>query len=490
MRIEGWTCLIITGFTFSGCDTEHSSLPAPGPELPLVTLAADCTRPAWVFDRGKVLNVARGGHGINTDLSWMPGFYDQLAGIGVNEFRIDWLLSDWFYRIVSRDQAGELQYDFSRLDSIILPLLENGMQPLMCMCYMASALGDPEGEPDDYEEYSRTIRAYVAHYRDLGFTGWAWESHNEPEGFTSLTPAQTYNMYRYFSKAVKAEDPTARVGGYGSVGHDWIGYVNSFLDLYKSDPQRPQMDFFSFHQYGKPSWEDVPEIENAFDSRGLHVPELYVTEWNNSYGHGPGEGNLGTPGGGYDTNVNASYVAKKIFNAYGYSRLSKIYFWNFADTDPSKLFAGDMGMFTVDGHKKASANTFYFYNQLRDTIVQAYFSGTGTAFRDVHGMVTVDRSQKKLAILLWNHLYDAVEVKSEVDHLPPAGDGGSLHRVQKMVIDQKYGNYYHDVKNGYDETGTGPHEDPELVDTFSFTGTRFVYTDTLQPHSVVLYLFD
>jgi hypothetical protein len=110
----------------------------------------------------------------------------------------------------------------------------------------------------------------------------------------TLHPHKPIKCTGTFAAAVKEVDPSARVGGYASVGRDWMGYANSFLDLYKNDPEKPVLDFFSFHQYGKPSWEYVPQIENAFESRGLAVPDLYLTEWNNSYGQGYEEGNLGT----------------------------------------------------------------------------------------------------------------------------------------------------------------------------------------------------
>ena len=471
-----------------GGDDSIVDKPEPQPTLPLVTVSADYTNIVSTFDRTKVLNVARGGHGINTDLTWMPGFYDKLVEIGVDEFRIDWLLSDWFYQVVSRNGNGELQYDFTKLDKIIVPLVTKGMKPTMCMCYMASALGNNEEQPNNYDEYKSAIEAYVQHYKDLGYAGWAWESHNEPEGFTKLTPAQTYKMYKYFAAAVKEVDPTARVGGYGSVGHDWISYVRSFLDLYKSDSERPVLDFFSFHQYGKPTW-DVPEIEDAFKSRGLTVPDLYVTEWNNSYGQEPGEGNLGTTGGGYDSNVNASYVAKKMYNSLDYPNLKKIYFWNFADADPAKKFGGDMGLFTVDHHRKAAANTFYFFNQLHESVVSAIYSGIGTQSRDAHGVITVDDASQKMAMVFWNNQFDAIELKSEIDNLP-ALEGGKKYQVKKMIIDATHGNFYYDFKNGFSGTGVGPNENAKVVDSFEFEGNTFAHVDTLSEHSVVLLLVE
>lgn len=485
-----WRQVILLSVLLCCCHSEGDPLEAqPKPTLPLVLLSADYTNVKSTFDKTKVLNVARGGHGINTDLTWMPGFYDKLVEIGVDEFRIDWLLSDWFYTVVSRSGNGELLYNFEKLDKIILPLTQKGIKPMMCMCYMALVLGAEDKEPNNYEEYKSAIKAYVQHYKSLGYTGWAWESHNEPEGFTKLTPAQTYKMYKFFVAAVKEVDPSARVGGFGSVGHDWIGYVRTFLDLYKADTDKPVMDFFSFHQYGKSSWEYVPEIENEFQSRGLAIPDLYLTEWNNGSGNTPGEGNLGVVGGGYDTHINASYVAKKMYNSLDYANLKKIYFWNFADGDPAKKFGGDMGLFTVDRHRKAAANTFYFYSQLHGSVLQTSFSGAGTQSRDAHGIVTVDNASKKMAMVLWNHQYDKIEFKSKIDNLPALG-AGNKYMVKKLLIDASNGNYYADFLKGHIGSGVGFTENAKIVKTFEFEGTSFAHVDTLAEHSVVLLMVE
>lgn len=264
------------------------------------TIAADYSGNTGAIDKVKPLNVARGGHGINSDLTWMPSFYDKLAEVGVREFRIDWLLSDGFYSVVSRNGSGQLVYDFSRLDQVILPLAQRGIKPIMCMTYMASALGPSNGAPNNYGEYRATVRAYVRHYLSAGYSGWSWESHNEPEGFTTLTPGQTYQIYKAFATAVKEVDATARVGGYGAVGSDWSAYMGTFLNLYKADRDAgtaPPMDFFSTHQYGGDDLAQVTFAGNSFFSRGLTPPDIYLTEWNNSFGAGTFEGNAGTRGG-------------------------------------------------------------------------------------------------------------------------------------------------------------------------------------------------
>jgi hypothetical protein len=428
-------------------------------------LTADCAVDGGPLDKAKLLNVARGGHGINSDLTWMPSFYDKLVEIGVREFRVDWLLGDAFYKVVSRDASGRLQYDFSKLDQIIVPMAKKGIEPVMCLCYMASALGPEKGEPEKYAEYADVVRQYVRHYKKLGFTGWAWESHNEPEGFTKLTAEQTFRMYREFAAAVKSADPTARVGGYGAVGSDWAGYMHTFLDLYKKDRSRTPMDFFSVHQYGGDDWQQVSFTEKAFEDRGLEVPPILVTEWNNHWG----------PGSGYDSNVNASYVAMKLNAALSYKNLGGLYYWNFADWE-RKPDANNSGMFTVDGHRKAAANTFWMFNRLGPALVPVGVSGVSD--KRLYGIVTRDTKAGSVAVILWNHQESGAEMTVDLDNLPFKARRRGI-RLTKHLVDAAHGNF----------TGGAP-EHAELVESLTLPPLAgFSRTETLPPHSVVLLEF-
>jgi hypothetical protein len=462
-----------------------------GQSIPVAMASVNYSSSTITFDKTKVLNVARGGQGISGDLTWMPKFYDKLVEIGVNEFRVDWLLSNRFYNVVSRNGSGTLVYTFTNLDKTILPMAQKGMKPLMCMTYMAGVLGKDSFPPNDYAEYKATIKAYVQHYKDLGYTGWAWESHNEPEGFTKLTPAQVYTMYETFSAAVKEVDPTARVGGYGAVGKDWISFLRSFLDIYKADTSKPVMDFYSFHQYGKESWEDVPVIESAFTDRGLTVPNLYITEWNNHWGSAPGQGNAGLVGGSFDTNVNATYIAKKMYNSYLYPNVKKIYYFNFADTDPTKKFSGDLGIFTVDAmHYKSGANVFKMYNSLYGSMLGASISGTGTSTKNVYGLFTVDKTTQKIAAIIWNYQNSSVSFKTVLSNLPTLPVGWE-YRVDKLLIDSTHANFYNDFKSiPWISIRASPNEKAAVVESFRVSGNLISHTDTLQKYSVVQFFIE
>ena len=451
-------------------------------------ISADYSGNIGGIDPAKILNVARGGQGILADHKWMPIFYDKLVEIGIREFRIDWLLSDNYYQVVSRNTSGILVYDFSRLDQVILPLADRGIKPIMCMAYMASALGPTTGPPTNYPEYQEVIRTYVRHYARLGHTGWAWESHNEPEGFTTLTATQTYQMYAAMARAVKDVDSSARVGGYGAVGEDWASYMNTFLDLYRAEVlagTAPPMDFFSTHQYGGGDFHEVTYAENQFFNRGLTPPEIYLTEWNNSFGSGPTEGNAGVVGGGYDTNHSAAYVAMKLGRAFDYFWLRRACFFNFADTNSGQTFSGDLGLFTVDGHRKSAANVFWMYNRLGPTRLPVTASGTGTSNRNVHAIASKNSATGETSVILWNFLNQGVELQLTLQNLPFVASGTKV-RLERHLIDSTNGNYYHDFVNGHTASTPGPNEYTPLVESSLLQPfSSLVRGEYLPPRSVI-----
>lgn len=464
-------------------------LPIESQSLSKYILYSNYTNSTTDFDKKKVLNVARGGQGISGELNWMPKFYTKLNEIGIDEFRVDWLLSNRFYNVVSRNTSGKLVYNFTNLDKTILPMVQKGITPMMCMTYMAAPLGKDSFPPNNYVEYAEVISAYVQHFKDLGYTGWSWESHNEPEGFTKLTPQQTYEMYRVFASAVKTVDATARVGGFGAVGLDWIGYIRSFLDNYKADNNKPEMDFFSFHQYGNNSWHYVPTIESAFTSRGLKIPALYITEWNNHWGNALGQGNYGIsgPGNSFDTNLNACYIAKKMFLSYEYPNLKKIYYFNFADTDKRAIYTGDMGLFTWDSyHRKSAANTFWFYNRMHNKMLSSTISGASSD-KNTYGFATVNKDSSQLAIILWNYQNKSVEFKTICGSLPALPENME-YIVEKYLIDSTNANHYYDFKRGWIYLSRSTNEYAKIAKTFKVESNSINITDTLTKYSVVQYI--
>lgn len=392
-----------------------------------------------VVDKSKLLNLARGWQGPIHNTDWHNSFYGNMATVGVQELRMDWLVSDSSYHVVRRDGQNNLTYDFMNLDAIILPLLMRGMRPVMCVhMENVAALGitnktDGQCFPSNLNDYQTVIKTFVQHYKDLGYSGLTWESHNECENFTNLTAEQTYIMYDHFAHGVKQADPTAKVGG-PATGSDWFSYMGTFLDYYKSDTSKPDMDFFSYHQYSSETFYSITNAVNLFTSRGLPVPPIYLTEWND-YPFVQTDN---------DQSQHAAYVSQKIYWAMMHaSALTKIYFFNYADGNTGQVFSGENGLFTAGNHKKASANAFNLYNNLHHVRLTPTISGQDTSTYYVYSVATKDPVTGGVSLILWNNRSTDVNVSLSVSNLPYLASSQNFV-LTKYIIDSTHGNYYND----------------------------------------------
>lgn len=84
------------------CETEKE-------ETSQYVVEGDYNAETWTYNKDKLLNVSRGGYLINRNPYWMPSLYDKMSQDGVNLVRMDRILSDQFYHIVSEDASGNPQ---------------------------------------------------------------------------------------------------------------------------------------------------------------------------------------------------------------------------------------------------------------------------------------------------------------------------------------------------------------------------------------------
>lgn len=448
-----------------------------------VSLTSNYATNAGIYDKTKILNVARGGHLINKNLHWLPSFYDYMAADGIDMMRIDWVLSDQFYRVVSRNGSGQLVYDFTKLDAVVLPLVQKGIKPLMVMCYLPSVIGGTGvaglGYPTNLNEYRSIIQAVVQHYVNLGYTGWYWESHNEPDNSVGgpLSASQINTMYQYFATGVRAIDPAAKIGGAGfSNNESSNSRINAFLDFIDANPTIP-FDYLSVHEYGAANFND--SLNALFTSRGMPQKDIIYSEWNYDW-------TSGSPGTQKDTNVNAAYLAKRMYSALLRPELKKVLYFTPADAlSATSLYYGDSGVYTIDGHRKAGANTFNMYSKLLPTILTSTLSGIGTSTNDTYGIVTKDPVTKKVSMLLWNYTATPADMTINLSNLPYLTDNTNV-KVNKTLIDSTNGNYYYNYTSGYRGTQVGPNELPGLKESSIIEKTStFSRVETLPAYSVM-----
>lgn len=368
----------------------------------IATLKADLLASGEDIELSKLLNASQGGYSATTNLHWLIGQSAQMSSMGLKEVRVDHVFDDSTYRAVQRDENGTLTYDFSRLDSVLLPLVENGVTPFIALSFMPKALGDKlYGPPDSMEEWGQAVGALVSHYRDLGYTGWSYEVWNEIDTNHWSGTIDDYNeMYVASANALKAADPTALVGGAAASGMNSAGnWSGQFIDFLGANPSVP-VDYFSFHAYRADQWDEAQQARALLAAAGRTDLPIYVTEWNNVSIMTQGAG------GGSDSNTGPSgpaYVAKRLFRSFESAADKFYYFTPVEGLEFHRPYNGDLGLITVDGHRKASGNVFEMYSQLESTLVPSTVTGAAAEAQDVYGFVTRDDKGTAVSAILWNN---------------------------------------------------------------------------------------
>ena len=283
------------------------------------------------------------------------------------------------------------------------------------------------------------MTALVSHYRDLGHAGWDYEVWNEIDNVHWTGTTQQYGeLYAASAIAVKAADPTARVGGGTASGltsdGDWSGQFIKYLGANPSVPA----DFFSVHSYWSDKWVEGPNSRALLDAAGRKDLPIYLTEWNNQpeLTQGAGEGS--------DSNSSRSgpaYIAKRLFRTFDSEAVKFSYFTPIEGLMFNLPYNGDLGLITVDGHRKASGNVFEMYSHLESTLVPAKVTGACTEDQDVFGLITKSAKGTAIKVILWNNSNDDTEMSVKLTGLPFANTN---FRVQQKNINATQGNGFAD----------------------------------------------
>ena len=268
--------------------------------------SAEETTSAVVIDFAKPAGNIRALHGVNNGpVNWGVGpdltNYHKDAGFpsarlhdchyaGQNVVDIHFI-----FPLFDADADDPKCYTFAETDAYIAGIVNNGTQitwrlgeSIECRSRQYSKGGFYVQPPKDFAKWAKICVNIIRHYND----GWAdgfhygikyWEIWNEPgenvSGMWPGTEQQYFEMYGAVATAIKAHDPSLKVGGPATchINHD---IVRPFLAWCRD--QKLPLDFFSWHCYtGAP--QDV--AYNARKARQLLVEygfantESHVTEW-------------------------------------------------------------------------------------------------------------------------------------------------------------------------------------------------------------------
>ncbi|CAI3957940.1 Beta-xylosidase (XynB) (PDB:1PX8) [Commensalibacter communis] len=148
--------------------------------------------------------------------------------------------------------------------------------------------------PENFDIYaflvSRLVMRYSINYKGIGLPRKVtyWEIWNEPDltfFWNNNSPQVYYEFYAKIAKAIKAVDPTAKVGGPAvAYGYNPGGaYIDGLLN-YCQTTNTP-IDFFSWHYYNSSPQSIIDAgnyIQDTLNKHGFSNLESFCTEWNST----------------------------------------------------------------------------------------------------------------------------------------------------------------------------------------------------------------
>ncbi len=390
---------------------------APGPKGTIVVDAAEAT---GTIRSLQGINVGPRGHDRQSHM------FRQYRDIGVDYVRTH----DYYgpsdmhvlFPDLSADPDDETSYDFVSTDRELEAIKRVGAEILF---RLGESWGRPRAPvtrvaPVDQDAWAQAAAHVARHYND----GWAdgfrwdieyWEVWNEPDIdiFWTGTPEEFYGLYEKVARALKAYDPSLKVGGPGLA---WDGQFLVGLLTYCRDNDVP-LDFVSWHMYpngGNPlaPTERAAQVQRGLDAFGFPDAESLFTEWNISVQ------------GDYEHLRDATGAAWTA-SALTYMQDSTIAISNRYRGN------GGLGMFTAEGFYTKPAYAFLAHRRLLDTPLRLPASGG-----DMDGYTVIagrDGAGRAVQILISDYDSDRTGFDLSVSSLP--WDSRQPFRYERYLLD-------------------------------------------------------
>ncbi len=358
----------------------------------------------------------------------------RIAATAPESLRIDlgwgaeWM--PWTRDVVDVGTDGQLSFDFRETDDIARLLTDAGTRPYWSYCYVPEAArpvgGDWRTMAADDSIWVRTVRAYVDGMRERKVSVGYHEVYNEPDLRDERTGEATFytgglddylDLYRATATAIRAADPTARVGGPAlavTAAHaDWLeAFCRMVVD------ERLPLDFLSFHHYGHFGLESTLRIvrDTVARHRELRDVELHLNEYNAFSIDYPRYGLQ-------DTHLLAATFAAELPRLLAQRDLTRTHWAQYLDSGEGNF----SGMVDIDGRPKPIFAVYDFYQRMPIDRIRCVVDGPPGvgALASTGGSAT--------AALVWNRHFGSVEVDLELLGSVGAGSIGTARRDPESV---------------------------------------------------------
>ena len=319
---------------------------------------------------------------------WQAQLKRVRAELGVRHVRFHGVLSDGMGTLIC--QNNELLYSFFNVDQAYDYILSLGMNPLVELSFMPSAIASGDQTvmhyaanvtpPADYGQWAALIeklaRHWIARYGLDVVRSWPMEVWNEPN-MPSFWPAGQeayFELYRYTSLALKNVDASLQVGGPVTAEVR----VDTGVPAVLRDESAARRLRFHAHvpdgcgrlagtgHAGGTGAQPAQHFAGAdARRRGVEAGDLplYFTEWSSS-------SNVQDPL--HDESFAAAFIVKTLLEncglvqGYSYWAFSDIFDENFF---PSKPFAGGFGLLNLYGIAKPSYRAYQLLHHIGEELL-------------------------------------------------------------------------------------------------------------------------
>ena len=366
-------------------------------------------------------------HGMNNGpLMHQGDFSKEYAEIGVPFVRYHETHSPsakcleipYIFRDFDADENDPANYFFGVTDKVMAAAVKQGIT-IMYRLGMGTEQKPQINclPPKDHDKWARICVNIIRHYND----GWAngfhygieyWEIWNEPDlqVYWTDTPESYADLYEKAARAIKAYDPSLKVGGFAVAGvytHGYMGFGDVFF-RHVTENNVP-IDFYSFHFYSE--FFDKIELKCRYVVETLKKWGLYgKIESINSEWHG-----IGLHGESQKWDLSdTKRICTAVCNVGAMIMMQKYGVTKAAYYDPENRGAF-CGVWDIHGNKQKPFYGFKAFGEL-------YRVGTEyECTTDTEGMeVLAARNDEKAYVLIANHDAAGGEYTLDLSALPPS----------------------------------------------------------------------
>jgi len=288
------------------------------------------------------------------------------------------------------DPSVPENYNFTLTDKYLEAINSIGAKIIYRLGYSWETPPVHNVPPKDYEKWASICVQIIKHYND----GWAdgkyynidyWEIWNEPDftQFWTGTAEEYYRLYEVTARAIKAYDPSLKVGGPAIVGN--LTFLDGFLDYCKE--KEVPLDFVSWHIYTRDPREVYlrsKTIREMLRDHGFQDVESILTEWNISP----------------DSNVLIfGTVEAAAFDA------SALIYMQDSPPDIATFYRGDTwywgGLFDQDGVPRKAYYAFKAFRMLLDTPIRV--SCNDSSDKSLAVIAGLSEDNRQATILISNY---------------------------------------------------------------------------------------